>query len=83
MNVDSTQTSVKHISHCFGYGGIDIALRRVFGRAIVTIAACEIEAYAIANGLTKAEAGQLDRNLPFWTNLKTFPFGAFYGLVDV
>ena len=47
-----------------------------------TVAYCEIEAFVIANLVSKMEAGLLDA-APVWTNLKTFPFGKFRGLVDI
>jgi len=47
-----------------------------------TIAFSEIEAYAVQNLATKIEAGHLDP-APIWTDLKTFPWGEFYGKVDI
>jgi site-specific DNA-cytosine methylase len=47
-----------------------------------TVAYCEIEAFAIANLVSKMEAGLLDA-APVWSNLKTFDFGKFRGLVDI
>jgi len=77
--VDSPK--INHISLCTGYGGIDLGLRRVVPD-LRTVAYCEIEAFVIANLVSKMEAGLLDA-APVWTNLKTFPFGKFRGLVDV
>ena len=70
-----------HISLCAGYGGIDIGLRSALG-AVRTVAFSEIEAYAAENLVTKIEAGLLDP-APIWTDLKTFPWGAFRGAVDI
>ena len=47
-----------------------------------TIAFSEIEAYAVQNLATKIEAGHLDP-APIWADLKTFPWGEFYGKVDI
>ena len=82
-DVDITERTVTHISHCYGYGGIDIGLERIFGSHIVTIAACEIEAFAVQNGIAKSEGGLHHGSIPFHTNLKSFPFGKFRGLVDI
>ena len=61
-----------HISLCAGYGGIDLGLQRVIP-SLRTIAFSEIEAYAVANLVSKIEAGYLD-SAPIWSDLKTFPF---------
>jgi DNA (cytosine-5)-methyltransferase 1 len=79
-HVDSN--AITHVSLCSGYGGIDIGLKRVIGRSLVTVAYCEIEAFACANLVSKAEAGLLD-NAPIWSDLKRFPWGKFRGLVDI
>jgi len=47
-----------------------------------TIAACEIEAFAIANLVAKMEAGRMDP-APIWPDLKTFPWSEFSGRVDI
>jgi len=47
-----------------------------------TIAFSEIEAFACANLVSKMEAGLLDA-APIWTNLKTFPWEEFRGVVDI
>lgn len=82
-NVDITKRFVTHVSHCYGFGGIDLGIQRVFGKNVITIAACEIEAFAIQNGLAKSEAGLLDGSIPFHTDIKSFPFRKFRGLVDI
>jgi DNA-cytosine methyltransferase len=79
-NVDTTKT-INHISLCAGYGGIDIGLSRAIPN-LRTIAFSEIEAYAAANLVSKMEAGLLDA-APIWTNLKTFPWEEFRGVVDI
>jgi DNA (cytosine-5)-methyltransferase 1 len=70
-----------HISLCAGYGGIDLGLSRALG-AVRTIAFVEIESFAIANLVAKIEAGWLDR-APVHSDLKTFPYSAFRGRVDI
>ena len=47
-----------------------------------TVAACEIEAFAIANLVAKMEAGLMDP-APIWPNLKTFPWECFREKVDL
>ena len=79
-NVDTTKT-ITHISLCAGYGGIDLGLKRAIPN-LRTIAFSEIEAFACANLVSKMEAGILDY-APVWTNLKTFPWGKFRGVVDI
>lgn len=72
---------VNHISLCAGYGGIDLGLKRAIP-GLRTIAFSEIEAFAVANLVAKMEAGLLDA-APIWTDLKTFPWAKFCGLVDI
>ncbi|RRK00903.1 DNA cytosine methyltransferase [Opitutaceae bacterium TAV3] len=76
-----TSTTVNHLSVCSGYGGIDLGLRRVV-RGLRTVAACEIEAFAVANLVAKMEAGFLDA-APVWPDVKTFPWSSFRGAVDI
>ncbi|RRJ97836.1 DNA cytosine methyltransferase [Opitutaceae bacterium TAV4] len=76
-----TSTTVNHLSVCSGYGGIDLGLRRVV-RGLRTVAACEIEAFAVANLVAKMEAGLLDA-APVWPDVKTFPWSSFRGAVDI
>ena len=61
-----------YLSLCSGYDGIGIALKRVIPD-LRTIAHVEIEAFAIANLVTKMEAGKLD-SAPVFTDIKRFPF---------
>ena len=76
-----TPSPITHISLCAGYGGIDLGLKRAIPN-LRTIAFSEIEAFPIANLVSKMEAGLLDC-APVWTNLKTFPWGKFRGVVDI
>jgi len=77
--VDTTE--ITHISLCSGYGGIDLGLRRVLPN-LRTVAYSEIEAFAVENLLARMEAGQLDA-APIWSDLKSFPWAEFSGLVDI
>ena len=77
--MDITQTT--HISLCTGYGGIDLGLRRVLPN-LRTVAYAEIEAFACENLLARMEAGQLEA-APIWSDLKSFPWESFRGLVDI
>jgi DNA (cytosine-5)-methyltransferase 1 len=79
--MDNTEAITRHIGLCAGYGGIELGLKRVI-RNLRSIALCEVEAFAIANLVAKMEAGYLDA-APVWTDLKTFPYGAFHGCVDI
>ena len=74
-------TTLNHISLCAGYGGIDLGLKRAVP-SLRTIAFSEIEAFPCANLVAKMEAGLLDP-APVWTDLRTFPFAEFHGLVDI
>lgn len=81
-HVDTTKpTEVTHLSLCTGYGGIDLGLKRCIP-SLRTIAYAEIEASAIELLLARMEGGSLDA-APIWTNLRTFPWGAFSGRVDI
>lgn len=79
-HVDIAET-VNHISLCAGYGGIDLGLKRAIP-SLRTVAFSEIEAFAVANLVAKMEVGLLDP-APVWTDLKTFPWAKFCGLVDI
>jgi len=76
-----TTKAITHVSLCAGYGGIDIGLSRAIP-SLRTVAFSEIEAFACANLVSKMEAGLLDA-APIWTDLKTFPWAAFHGRVDI
>lgn len=76
-----TTKAITHISLCTGYGGIDLGLKRAIPN-LRSIALCEIEAFAIANLVSKMEAGLLDP-APIWSDLKTFPWESFRDRVDI
>ena len=76
-----TTKAVTHVGLCAGYGGIELGLKRAIPN-MRTIALCEVEAFAVANLVSKMEAGQLEP-APIWPNLKTFPWQSFRGCVDI
>jgi len=75
-------TEITHLSLCSGYGGLDLGLKRVFGKNVRIVAYAEIEAFAIECLLARMEGGQLDA-APIWPNLKSFPWQAFSDRVDI
>ncbi len=79
--MDTTKKSRTVLSLCSGYGGIErgLNLAGVEHRVVTYV---EIEAYAIANLVSKMESGQLDA-APVWTNLKTLPVEPFRRRVDI
>jgi DNA (cytosine-5)-methyltransferase 1 len=79
--VDNTKQSPTLLSLCSGYGGIEEGIRRAIG-AVRVLAHVEIEAYAIANLLSKMESEQV-ASAPIWTNLKTLPTRSFRESVDI
>jgi len=78
--VDTTKT-ITHLSLCAGYDGIGIGLERVLPN-LRAIAYVEIEAFAIANLVSKMESEQLDA-APIYSDVKTFPYKEFCGRVDI
>jgi site-specific DNA-cytosine methylase len=76
-----TTPSVTHLGLCAGYGGIELGLKRAIPN-LRSVALCEIEAFAIANLVSKMEAGLMDP-APIWPDLKTFPWAAFRDRVDI
>jgi len=78
--VDITKT-ITHLSLCSGYEGIGLGLRRVLPN-LREIAYVEREGFPVANLVAKMEAGELDA-APVFTDVKTFPYRKFRGLVDI
>ena len=76
-----TTKAVTHLGLCAGYGGIELGLKRAIPN-LRSIALCEVEAFAIANLVSKMEAGLMDP-APIWPDLKTFPWQSFRGCVDI
>ncbi len=79
--MDITEELPTVISFCSGYAGIERGLDLAGIRHRV-IAYVEIEAFAIANLVSKMESGQLDP-APIYTDLKTFPSELFRDAVDI
>ena len=77
-NVDNP---INHLSLCTGYGGIDLGLRQVLPTCR-TVVAVEVEGFAIANLVSKMEAGLLD-SCPIFTDLHKFDGRPFRGVVDI
>jgi len=80
MNNDNDPITV--IEFCAGYGGLGLGIKRVLGERMRLIGFCELEGYAQANLISKMEQGLLAQ-VPIWSNLLTFPYRKFRGLVDM
>ena len=65
LNVDNTKELPTVLSYCAGYGGIERGLD-LAGVEHRVLAYVEIEAFAIANLVSKMEAGKL-APAPIWT----------------
>jgi DNA (cytosine-5)-methyltransferase 1 len=78
--VDTTKT-ITHLSLCSGYSGIGLGLKRVLP-GLREIAHVEIEAFAVANLVSKMESEQIYA-APIYTDVKTFPYKEFCGRVDI
>ena len=79
--MDNTQQPPSVLSLCTGYGGLEIALERALG-GINVLAHVEIEAFAVANLVSKMETEQMVP-APIWTDLKTLPLEPFRDRVDI
>lgn len=75
--------SVTHVSLCHGYGGFSLSLAQIFGRNLVELCHCEVEAYPIAHSLNKSEESGIDREVPCYSDVRSFPFGQFHGMVRI
>jgi len=73
--VDSSEKPANVIAFCAGYGGIERGLE-LAGVNHRVVAYVEIEAFAIANLVSKMETGALGP-APIWSDLKTFPAHLF------
>ena len=80
-NDDNNTKTITHLSLCSGYEGIGLGLRRVLPN-LREIAYVEREGFPVANLVAKMEAGDLDA-APVFTDVKTFPYRKFRGLVDI
>ena len=76
-----TTKAITHLSLCSGYEGIGLGLRSVLP-TLREVAYVEREGFPIANLVAKMEAGELDA-APVFTDVKTFPYGKFRGIVDI
>ena len=76
-----TTKAITHLSLCSGYEGIGLGLRSVLP-TLREIAYVEREGFPVANLVAKMEAGELDA-APVFTDVKTFPYGKFRGIVDI
>ncbi len=80
--MDNTeQSTFNAISLCTGYGGLELGLRGVI-KGLRTVCYVEIEAFAVANLVSKIEAGKLDA-APIWTDIKTFDGRPFRDRVHI
>jgi len=79
--VDTTKELPTVLAFCAGYGGIERGLD-LAGVEHRVIAYVEIEAFAIANLVSKMEAGLLPP-APIYTDIKTFPSEIFRGKVSI
>jgi len=77
--VDNTN-DITVLSLCTGYGGLELGLHRALGRPL-RVVAVEIEAFAAANLVAKAEEGKLAIEA-LYPDLKTFPAERFSGCFD-
>ena len=78
---DNNTETITHLSLCSGYEGIGLGLRRVLPN-LREIAYVEREGFPVANLVAKMEAGEMDA-APVFTDVKTFPYRKFRGLVDI
>ena len=69
------------LSLCAGYGGIELGLERL-GLRLRTVAYVERESFAAGNLVAKIEEGKLAA-APVHSDVKTFPYERFRGLVDI
>ena len=82
MDNSNDNDPITVVEFCAGYGGLGLGIKRVLGKRMRLIGLCELEGFAQANLISKMEAG-LMAQVPIWSNLLTFPYGKFRGLVDI
>ena len=79
--MDNPEKPLTVLSLCTGYGGIERGLE-LAGVKIRVVAHVEIQAYAIANLVSKMEEGKM-APAPIWTNLKTLNAEPFRDRIDL
>jgi len=77
--VDNSQ-NITVLSLCAGYGGLELGLARALANPL-RVVAVELEAYALANLVAKAEEGKMAIEA-VWPDLRTFPAKRFRGCFD-
>ena len=78
-----TSKAITHLSLCTGYEGIGLGLRRIWPD-IREIAYVEIEAFAIANLVSKMEEGKIHEDRMIRSNLRgwdTYPKENFMDVI--
>jgi len=79
MNVADTQ-DITVLSLCSGYGGLELGMAGALANPL-RVVGVEIEAYALANLVAKAEEGKLAVEA-LWPDVRTFPAERFRGCFD-
>ena len=74
--------ALRTLSLCTGYGGLELALRDVFGEQVRTVCYVEWETYAAATLMARMEEQKLDK-APIWDDLTTFDGKPWSGKVDI
>lgn len=74
--------ALRTLSLCTGYGGLELALRDVFGKQVRTVCYVERETYVAATLMARVEESALDK-APLWDDLTTFDGKPWSGKVDI
>ena len=82
MNNSNDNDPITIVEFCAGYGGLGLGIEKALNGRMRLIGLCELEGFAQANLISKMEAG-LMAQVPIWSNLLTFPYRKFRGLVDI
>ena len=82
MNNSNDNDPITIVEFCAGYGGLGLGIEKAINGRMRLIGLCELEGFAQANLISKMEAG-LMAQVPIWSNLLTFPYRKFRGLVDI
>ena len=73
---------IRILSICTGYAGLELALERIFPAACFKVVAVEIESYACANLVAKAEEGKLALEAVY-PDVRSLPAAKFRGCFDI